>query len=305
MSNSAGGQTWKPVIAGVDDSPEGAHAANLALAVARAAGVECHLVYGAPNAWAAASAPELPLDVEALNEAVVSAARSRLLEELAPVVNSESMSNLDIRLGSAAMALKEAVAECDAGLVVLGGKHHPGIMRWFGGSTVHNVIRTTEVPVMVSTGDTGEIRRILVAVDVSYAAAPTIQEARKFADLFGAELEVLHVIEPLPILTTMPVALGEAEYRTLAEAEYNHVVHTILGDYPASHAISHGDPTEQIADRVTDWSADLLVIGSRGKGWVSRLLVGSTTERMLKSLPTNLLVVRVPEPEGGTDFRIS
>ncbi len=305
MSNTSSKQAWKPIVAGVDDSPEGIHAANLALTVAGAAGVACHLVHGAPSAWAAASAPELPLDVEALNEAVVSAARSRLLDALEPVVTVDALSNLDVRLGSAAMALKEAVTELGAGLVVLGGKHHPGITRWFGGSTVHNVVRTTDVPVLVAKGDAGGIRRVLVAVDVSYAAAPTIEEARKFADLYRADLEVFHAVEPLPVLATLPVALEDPEYRRLAEAEFHHVADTVLGDYPASRLIAHGEPSEAVTRRVTDWSADLLVVGSHGKGWVNRLLVGSTTERMLNSLPTNLLVVRIPEPEGSTAFRVA
>ncbi len=305
MNARTNSNPWKSIVAGVDDSPEGAHAANVALTLARAAGATCHLVHGAPNAWAAASAADLPLDVEALNEAVVSAAKNRLLEQLEPVLSRAGSAELDVRLGSAAMAVMEAVTDFDAGLVVLGGKHHPGIARWFGGSTVHNVIRAAEVPVLITTGDTGEFRRVLAAVDVSYAAVPTIQEARNFADVFGAELAILHVIEPLPVLATLPVALEDAEYRGLAEAEYHRVVEAVLGNHPASRVVGHGDPAEAITNQVADWSADLLVVGSHGKGWVNRMLVGSTTERMLNALPTNLLVVRVPEPEGDTTFRAS
>jgi hypothetical protein len=42
---------------------------------------------------------------------------------------------------------------------------------------------------------------------------------------------------------------------------------------------------------VTDWRADLLVVGSHGKGWAERMLVGSVTERLINHLPTSLLVV--------------
>ncbi len=302
MTDTRDTHQWRPVIGGVDDSPEGVHAANLALAIAREAHVDCYLVHGAPNAWAAASAPELPLDVEALNEAVVAAARTKLLDELASVLQTEQKPNLEVRLGSPAMAIKEAAADHDAGLVVLGGKHHPTVMRWFGGSTVHNVIRTTDVPVLVAKGDVGEIRRVLVAVDVSYAAGPTLEGGKQFADLFGAELQVMHVIEALPVLATLPVALEDADYRDLAEAEFHRIVGRVLGSHPVTKVLKHGDPADAMTDLVSDWSADLLVVGSHGKGWVNRLLVGSITERMLNSLPTNLLVVRVPEPEDGTSF---
>ena len=39
------------------------------------------------------------------------------------------------------------------------------------------------------------------------------------------------------------------------------------------------------------WGADLVVLGSHGKGWVDRMLLGSTTERLLSHLPTSMLVI--------------
>jgi len=38
------------------------------------------------------------------------------------------------------------------------------------------------------------------------------------------------------------------------------------------------------------------VVGSHGKGWVDRLLIGSTTERLLNRLPTSLLIVPINKP---------
>ena len=48
---------------------------------------------------------------------------------------------------------------------------------------------------------------------------------------------------------------------------------------------------ETIAQEATNWNADLIVVGSHGKGWVDRLLMGSTTERLLTFLPASVLVV--------------
>jgi hypothetical protein len=52
-----------------------------------------------------------------------------------------------------------------------------------------------------------------------------------------------------------------------------------------------GPVIETIVAEAAAWKADLLVVGSHGKGWVDRLLVGSTTERLLNELPTSLLVI--------------
>jgi nucleotide-binding universal stress UspA family protein len=57
--------------------------------------------------------------------------------------------------------------------------------------------------------------------------------------------------------------------------------------------ICYGMPVEMITEQAAEWHADLLVVGSHGKGWVDRLLIGSVTERLLNQLPTSLLVVPV------------
>jgi nucleotide-binding universal stress UspA family protein len=53
---------------------------------------------------------------------------------------------------------------------------------------------------------------------------------------------------------------------------------------------------ETILREAFAWQADLLVVGSHGRGWAERLLLGSVTERLLNHLPTSLLVV--PTPRG-------
>jgi nucleotide-binding universal stress UspA family protein len=43
----------------------------------------------------------------------------------------------------------------------------------------------------------------------------------------------------------------------------------------------------------SEWQADVLVVGSHGKGWAQRVLLGSVTERLINHLPTSLLVAPV------------
>ena len=55
----------------------------------------------------------------------------------------------------------------------------------------------------------------------------------------------------------------------------------------------HSSPT--IGD-VSGNGVNDVVVGSHGRGWMERLLIGSTTEQLLNQLPTSLLVVPVPRP---------
>jgi len=287
---------WKPVVAGVDDSPEGARSAKLAWTIADRAGVTCHLVHAAREFWATSGGTDIPIDVGAANEAVLRIARDRMAETLADAVPGEAIAGLDVRLGRAAALIRDVVAERDAGIVVLGAKHHPAITRWIGGSTVHNVVRTTCVPVVVCQADLQSIKRVLVAVDISYAAKPTVAEAARFARLFGAELRIVHVVEPLPLVAALPIALDQEAYCQLSEEQFAETLRELLSDVEATHGIRRGAADQALAEEVAEWGADLLVIGSHGKGWVDRVLVGSTTERLLGHLPTSALVVPVPAP---------
>src|SRR5438046_10668110 len=57
--------------------------------------------------------------------------------------------------------------------------------------------------------------------------------------------------------------------------------------------VRYGMAVETILREATEWGTDLLVVGSHGKGWAKRMLVGSVTERLLNLLPTSLLAGRV------------
>ena len=65
---------------------------------------------------------------------------------------------------------------------------------------------------------------------------------------------------------------------------------------PDDRVIRLGRADEEIAEEVAASRADLLVVGSHGRGWIDRLLIGSTTERLLNRLPTSLLVAPISKP---------
>ncbi len=284
---------WKSIVAGVDDSPEGVRSAQLAWALAQNARVACHLVHAAREYWATSGGTDIPIDVGAMNRAVLQIAHERLAEALTPAMPEEALATLEVRLGRAAVLIREVVTERDAGMVVLGAKHHPAVTRWIGGSTVHNVVRTSRVPVMVTMTDQARIQRVLVAVDVSDAAAQTVSAGRKLARLFGATVRVMHAVEPLPLIAALPVALDQDAYYRLSEEQFRDTVEGQVEDDDVSFVVRRGAAEDEVAAEVAEWQADVLVVGSHGKGWVDRLLVGSTTERLLNHLPTTTLVVPI------------
>jgi nucleotide-binding universal stress UspA family protein len=53
---------------------------------------------------------------------------------------------------------------------------------------------------------------------------------------------------------------------------------------------------DTIVSAAHEWKADLIVVGTHGRNWVDRVLIGSVTERLLNRLPTSMLVIPVSAP---------
>lgn len=286
----------QPIIVGVDGSPESASAASVGWMLARAADVKCQLVHAASVAPAS-----IELGTRAANEALELAllARARLdcataLEERVPNSVIDAML---VRIGRAVDVLTDAVAATHAAMIVLGGKHHSTLGRWLGGSTVQQVVRRLSLPLLVTAGELRARPRVLVAVDPSYAAVPTAQQAIAFAKVMGGPLRVLHVVEPAPTLAESIVPTTPAAYESWSRERIERDVWTILPLPDHSKVIRSGIALETIVQEAAAWRADVIVVGSHGKGWMDRLLIGSVTEDLLNNLPCAVLVIPVPAPD--------
>ena len=281
--------TAQSIVVGVDGSPESASAASVAWLLARAADVHCRLVHATSDVSTSLAMAGTGVVTEALQLAALAGARAKLRASLDDCVPSSVVDAIVVSRGAAADVLEAVVAETDAAMLVLGGKHHSKLGRWLGGSTVQQMVRRLTVPLLVTAGELRGRPRVMVAVDPSYAAGPTIQQAVAFARLLGSPLHALHVIDPPPAIAELPHDWS----RAIVERDI----------WPLIPLVEHGKVIREavafntIVDEAAAWRADVVVVGSHGKGWVDRLLIGSVTEDLLNNLPCAVLVVPVPKPE--------
>lgn len=284
--------SWGPIVVGVDASPAAAGAAALAQRIARDAAVSCALVHAARDVWvplATVSSDEQVAEMQCLQLAVE---RQLVADALRDVVAPKLLEDMVVRFGPAAVVLQQVTRERRPGLLVLGGKHHSALERWLGGSTSLHVVRTAGVPVLITAGAPTAIRRVLVAADLSAAALPTLGIADRFAKLMGAQLRVLSVFEPLPVLDGVP-PIDSTNYYQLSQELLERDIWPLIRTPGVEKVVRHGMVVDTLLREATDWHADVLVIGSHGKGWAQRVLLGSVTERVLNHLPTSLLVAPV------------
>jgi len=283
---------WGPIVVGVDDSPAAVGAAALAERIAKLAAVRCELIHAVRDAWAplvAVNPDPRVAEMQLLQQAV---ARDRVRQVLKGTVSDRVLDTLKVRFGPAAVVLRQVVEESRPGLLVLGGKHHTALERWLGGSTSLHVVRTSEVPVLITAREPATPRRILVAADLSNAAGPTVRLAGRFARLVGAKLRMLTVFEPLPDVPGIP-PMDPTEYYALAQETLERDVWSLVKTSEVEKLVRHGMVVDTLLREATEWQADVLVVGSHGKGWAQRVLLGSVTERLINHLPTSLLVAPV------------
>jgi nucleotide-binding universal stress UspA family protein len=232
-----------------------------------------------------------------LAENLTRATKERLEQYLSGKVPFEALRHLEVHLGRPKWVLPRAVTEHDGSLLVLGGKRHTTLGRWLGGSTALHTVQTIDVPTFITIPFDKDIERVLVAVDRSYAAGPTIDQAVLLAKLLGARVKIVHVIEPMPDIPSYPLEIESEYHFNQGKEHFANFIEPLLGRAEVDSETLFGPTESTIAQHVTTWKADVLVIGSHGKGWAERLLLGSTTRRLINDLPASLLVVPVRKTE--------
>lgn len=126
--------------------------------------------------------------------------------------------------------------------------------------------------------------RIVVGVDDSPQAHHALQWARDEALLRGAALEVVHVwAPPAPVseIAAMATSIDEGVYEAAAQAVLEGALATISSDVPAGVVVEpqllRGYTSSVLLERAAH--ADLLVVGSRGRGGFASLLLGSVSHQ--------------------------
>jgi nucleotide-binding universal stress UspA family protein len=143
------------------------------------------------------------------------------------------------------------------------------------------------------------IRRILLPTDYSDLARNAAVYARSLAEMYGATLHVVHVLERVPAAVPGPEVSGVAlavpgpEALAAAQETTSRFVQDHLGglDVSVVTRVLEGAPYVQIARYAAKASIDLIVIGTHARGVVKRIFLGSTSKSVLEYAPCPVLMV--------------
>ncbi len=211
---------------------------------------------------------------------------------------------------STAKTLQRAAISEQADLVVLGSSHRGALGRVLVGSVTQATLREAPCPVAVAPvgfhAHRTEARptRIAVGHDAVEPTPDALSAAVGLCEQTGAELLLVAVAEdaavPDPARATMPNAeITEARLRA-AEQVLAEALSSLPETISATSEVCDGDPAEELLEVSRD--ADLLVLGSHGRGIVDRVIMGSVCDRVIRSAACAVLVV---PPTHTTDARAS
>jgi nucleotide-binding universal stress UspA family protein len=145
-------------------------------------------------------------------------------------------------------------------------------------------------------------RQLLVAFDGSPHAQRALAEAVDMAHANSGRLTVLTVV-PDPSLWALNIGYAaaadfneandqiERDYKAMLDA----AVDTVPDDVPVTKILKHGAAGAEIIDAAGARHHDLIVMGSRGRGELRSLLLGSVSHRVVQASPVPVLIVHVEE----------
>lgn len=138
------------------------------------------------------------------------------------------------------------------------------------------------------------MKRIVIGLDDSDAALTAARFASELVTAFKSTVTLVYVIRPVAVVGDGPVIPTEIG----SDDEVQHCEDLLrrtaaeLNWAEAKIVVKIGAPAEVISDVADEVQADLVVIGSTGKGAVQRLFLGSTADRLLHISKRPVLVVR-------------
>ena len=151
-----------------------------------------------------------------------------------------------------------------------------------------------------AAGDPDELGgcRIVVGVDDSEQAAAALRWALAEGALRQATVEVVHAWSPpmsaLPFGATLVIPVDDGEIDATARASVDQIVEAAItetGDRPPEvlRTILPGGAAQTLVEVAE--GADLLVVGSHGRGVIARTLLGSVSDYVVRHAPCPVLVV--------------
>jgi nucleotide-binding universal stress UspA family protein len=240
-------------------------------------------------------------------EAVADTRMDRCVDE--ETKEKVKITKVNVRAISPSTEIIEYAQENGIDLIVMGTHGRTAVSHFLLGSVAERVVRSAPCPVLTVGPEHGAdtdsmiYERILVPIDFSGPCKNAVRYAVSLGKLYGAHLDLLHVIEgwihpafyttwDKSILDFMPDIKSRS-----TEAMEDFIKDFEMEGLTLDMHVAEGKPHTRIVQFAEEKKAHLIVIATRGLGAIDHILLGSTAEKVVRKAPCPVLSVKTPEHE--------
>jgi nucleotide-binding universal stress UspA family protein len=196
--------------------------------------------------------------------------------------------------GRTDLAIVRVADEVKASLVVVGNRRSSELDRLLLGSISERVVRYASCSVLVARSHR-RTDQILAAIDMSDAALRVVADAARIAARKKASLSVLYCRDPPEAESSSSKRKGRRIGTRMAERIRELLAREKLR---GQLEVLDGDPREAIVRRAGQIGAELIVVGTRGRSGLARIMAGSVAETVARTANCPVLSLRLGDGLG-------
>lgn len=240
-------------------------------------------------------------------------AQDHLAQLLAEARQQVPQTSIEIRTGLASTQICDVAREHKTDLIIIGTHGWTGFNLVLFGSVAERVIQRAPCPVLSipdrSPEETAGMhsltiqpRQMVLPIDFSDCSIDAYEYGVQMAKWFDASLTLVHAIEPLSYSLDFSLThpLEEKANRKKVEQRLQALTAVLTEEgLSARYELMEKHSVEAILEAGSAQQADLLVMGTHSRKGLSRLILGSTTSKVLRHSPYPILTVKSPKFEEG------
>jgi nucleotide-binding universal stress UspA family protein len=297
-------QRLRSILVPLDGSTVAEQALPVALSIAERAGCKVKLVLVHQPLLGVESGPaytKMELAMEKANRDYLKSVVARYRDRLGRALTSAVLE------GPVAATLARYGHELSADLMVMTTHGRGGIRRAWLGSVADQLIRTSEVPILVVRAHehdhtpAAKVGEILVPLDGSPLAEAVLEPVTALARLWDAEISLVQVVRPITLTSdpVLPFPVGYSDEVTrMRREEAQDYIRDVAerlreaGVKASGVAVLGGAVAETLLNLARPERVGLMATATHGRGGVRRLVLGSVADKLVRAAEVPVLVVR-------------
>ena len=205
---------------------------------------------------------------------------------------------VEVKVGEIDQQIVKTAEEENCDLILMGSHGGGTIKNILLGSTTHNVIRKTKIPVLIEKyeeiqdGDLTAVSNkkfddILLPIDFSDSTNEILDIVEKM-NVPSEKITLISIIERSDSLEELKEKKEKVKSK-LEQVQAKLVAQDIDSKYEIE--VRHGEPADNIVEIAEEKENNLIIMPTRGQGSIKELLIGSTAEQVAKKSPIPVLLV--------------